>query len=130
MTKLVSTVLVVLGMACGSKQTPAQQNCEPGRCLADIAAVISKEKPSARACYEKGLARAPEIRGGRVMINFEIDPSGTPDKVEQAARDDQIKDPEVITCLSAIIYGVTFPKSTKGKTVRAYHVFEFSPRPH
>jgi len=128
MLKLVSTA--VLAMACGSKQKPTtDQSCEPGRCLTDISTELAKQKAASRACYETGLARAPEIRGGRVVINFEIDPSGMPDKVEQAARDDQIKDAEVITCLSAIIHSVTFPKSSKGKTVRAYHVFEFSPRP-
>jgi hypothetical protein len=120
--------LLLVGCGSSSKQTPAQ-TCEPGRCLPDIAAAVGPHKPAARECYEKGLARVPEIRGGRIVINFEIDPDGMPIEVVQATRDDQIKDPEVVSCVSAIIYALTFAKSTKGKTVRAYHVFEFSPRP-
>jgi hypothetical protein len=121
--------LFVLGCGSSSKQTPEQKNCEPGRCLPDIAAVVGQHKAAARECYEKGLARAPEIRGGRLMLNFEIDPSGTPVEVAPATRDDQITDAEVVACVQAILYGLVFAKSSKGKTVRAYHVFEFSPRP-
>jgi hypothetical protein len=99
--------------------------CEPGRCLADIAAKISERKPEARACYD---ALSTSKVKGRLIINFRIDAEGNVTETSQGMQDDQITDETLVTCVSDVIKSVKFAASAKGKNTRAYHQFEFSPR--
>ncbi|HUQ01812.1 MAG TPA: AgmX/PglI C-terminal domain-containing protein [Kofleriaceae bacterium] len=129
--------ILILGLvtACGGKTksttTPDDSGsgddtaCEPGRCLPDISARVEDRRPEARACYEEGLKRLPDLEG-RLIINFEINPDGTVADASQSAQDDQIMDEEVVACIADVIKGITFAKSERGKRSRAFHRYEFN----
>jgi hypothetical protein len=128
--------IVALGSGCGGKGKAAtngaaepaddQADCEPGRCLADVSARVEDRRPAARACYDEGQKRVPELQG-RLIINFEIDPDGVVVDASQSAQDEQIMDEEVVACVVDVIRGITFAKSEKRKTTRAFHRYEFNP---
>ncbi len=117
---------------CGAKATgpsgPAvgSDDCEPGRCMVDISQIIELHRSEARACYDAGYQRDPTLRG-RLVINFEIDGTGTVLDASQSAQDDQIMDAGVVGCVEAVVRNLTFAKSAKGTSSRAFHRFEFSP---
>jgi hypothetical protein len=127
----------ILAVACGGKSTPAattpedpgggdgDTDCEPGRCLPDISARVEDRRPAARACYEEGVKRLPDLEG-RLIINFEINPDGTVADASQSAQDDQIMDEQVVACVADVIKGITFAKSERGKRSRAFHRYEFN----
>jgi len=94
-----------------------------------MARLIGEQRPAARACYEAGLERVPSIKGGTIVINYEIDADGVAIEVSQSTKGDQIQDPDVVTCVTAVVQAITFPKSAKGKTTRGYHAFEFATQP-
>ena len=124
--------LLCLIVACsGSKPAPTQpgSDCEPGRCLADISKVVSVQRPAAKACYEAGLKRDPAIKGGRIIVNFDIDPEGATSSVAQSTKSDQIEEADTVACVVDIVKQLKFAKSAKGKTTHAYHAFEFGNLP-
>lgn len=122
---------VVVG--CGGPKTSTttsggsdEKDCEPGRCLQDIAAAIKEHRDKARACFDQRIAKQPDIQGNRILINFAIEKDGTVSEVTQSVKGDQIEDDEMVACVSAVIEQITFAKSATGKRTRAYHSFEFS----
>ena len=127
---------VVLAACSGKpKQTPVepaggdgeggdQASCEPGRCLDDISKAVGDRREDARKCYDEGRKRDPKLPG-LLVINFAIDSEGVVGETSQGMQDEQLTDQQVIDCVSEVIRGVRFGKSTKGKTTRAYHRFEF-----
>ncbi len=125
--------LVIAALGCGSKSKPATiigqdgNACEPGRCLEDFAKQISERKPQTRACYDTFLVSKPGVKG-RVVINFRVDPDGHVIETSQGMQDEQIEDETLVACISDVLKTVKFAKSAAGKTTRAYHQFEFSPR--
>jgi len=133
MRALLPSILVVAA-ACGgkTKQEPVgpgggeQSNCEPGRCLEDISKAIGERRDETRKCYDEGRKRDPKMEG-KVIINFAIDDQGVVGETSQGMQDGQIEEIGVVACLSEIITTVKFAASTKGKTTRAYHRFEFAP---
>jgi hypothetical protein len=131
MRSLLASILVVA--ACGSKtQAPVdpgggdQTNCEPGRCLADISKAIAERRDDSRKCYEDGRKRDPKMEG-KVINNFAIDDKGVVGETSQGMQDGQIEEIGLVACLSEIINSVKFAASSKGRTTRAYHRFEFAP---
>jgi len=120
----------VLGCGGGKKSPagpaePADDDCEPGRCLADISERVEVHRPEARACYEAGHSVDPTLEG-RVIINFEIDPSGTVLDASQSSQDEQIMDEAVVECIVGVVKDITFAESKKGKTTKAFHRYEFT----
>jgi hypothetical protein len=96
-------------------------DCEPGRCLEDISAVIAGHKDESRACV-----KSKQVTG-RVIINFTIDASGKVEEATQGMQGEQIQDAGVVACLTDLVKKLSFVKSSKGKTTRAYHRFEYGP---
>lgn len=106
--------------------TEEEKDCEPGRCLQDIAAKVKEHRDKARACFDERIAKQPDIQGNRILINFAIEKDGTVSEVSQSVKGDQIEDEEMVACVSAVIQQITFAPSAAGKRTRAYHSFEFS----
>lgn len=128
---------VVLAAGCGGKPAPAANapgdhgsadDCEPGRCLADVSERVNDRRDLARACYDEGQKRIPELQG-RLIINYEIDPDGVVVDASQSAQDEQIMDEQVVACVEDVIRNIKFPKSQRGKRTRAFHRYEFNPNP-
>ena len=103
-----------------------QPKCEPGRCLDDISKAVVEHKTEARACYDDARKRAPKLEG-KIVINFEIDATGSVTGASQSAQDGQIADDALAGCLAKVIEHTKFAASAQGKTTRAYHRFEFHP---
>ncbi len=99
--------------------------CDPGRCLDDLAQRIEPHRAEARACYDSGRERDPDLEG-RVIINYEIDGSGTVVDAGQGIQGEQIEDPEVVECLIEVLKTVQFAESAAGRSTKAFHRFEFS----
>lgn len=102
--------------------------CEPGRCLEDFAKAVEADRGQARTCYDANVAPAT-TDGGRVVINFEVGPDGTVVDASQAMREGQVTDPAVVDCIINVVKAVKFAASPAGKTTRAFHTFDFAPRP-
>jgi hypothetical protein len=123
-----TTTTTASGDTVAGDRAGEQASCEPGRCLDDIRAAIGEHRPQARACYDEGRKRQPDLAGGKIIINFTIAADGTVTDAEQGMQDDQITEPGVVDCVSEVIKQVRFAPSAKGKTSRAYHRFEFAAR--
>jgi hypothetical protein len=127
---------LVLASACGGSSNPApvgpagggdeQASCEPGRCLPDISKAVAERRDDARKCYEDGRKRDAKLEG-KIIINFAIDAAGMVGETSQGMQDGQIEEVGVVECVSEVIKTVRFAASSKGKTTRAYHRFEFAP---
>lgn len=140
MSRILLASLALVGACGGGKKadtTPTAETatggdtsdapaCEPGRCLEDISSAIAERRTDARACYDAARQRDPKL-AGKIIINFAIDSEGVVGETSQGMQEGQLEDPEVVACVSAVIQGVRFAPSPKGKTTRAYHRFEFSP---
>lgn len=124
-------VLCILGCGGGKPAATAsgegaedKRTCEPGRCLEDIAAKVQENRATARACYDAN----PTPGGGRVIVNFTIDPTGKVVEASQSVKGEQITDELVVACIVDAIKEIEFAPSAKGKRTKAYHTFEFAPR--
>jgi len=124
---------LAIGIGCGGggkpdsgTTTPPEASCEPGRCLDDFATAIERDRAAARACYEAGHAKQPDL-AGRIIVNFEVDPEGTVIDASQGIQGEQITEPDVVACVVDVVKGVKFAPSSAGKTTRAFHRFEFTP---
>jgi hypothetical protein len=130
MRSLVLPALLLALAACPGKKstTPAGGDdgtqCEPGRCLDDISQALAGHRAESRACYDTAAKKTPNL-AGRIIINFRIDEQGHVTETSQGMQDDQIQDQDLVNCVSEVIKKVTFNPSSKGKTTRAYHQFEF-----
>ena len=121
---LIACLLFACGGGSAKSTTAPTKTCEPGRCLEDFAAKVQEHRATARACYDA----KPTPEGGRVIINFEIDPTGKVVDASQSVKDEQIQDREIVACIIDVIKEIQFAASAAGKTTKAYHTFEFSPR--
>ena len=129
-----AALVLALALACGGSKPAATTappagdgsgSCEPGRCLDDVSAAVAAHKEEARRCYDQGL-EAKAGMGGKVFINFVIDPTGHVVETSQGMQQDQITQQEVVDCVRKVVETITFPKSPSGKSTRAYHRFEFA----
>lgn len=121
-------VLAGVATACGGSQrsaAPAEKSdCEPGRCLDDIATAVKARRPDSRACYDA----KPDLPAGRIIMNFQIAPDGSVVEPEQSVKDGQLDDVEVVACIADVLLELKFAASPAGKRTRAYHTFEFARR--
>lgn len=135
LARVASTLALAVLFGCGHKAkdttAPAggddgQIQCEPGRCLEDISKALSGHRDESRKCYDEGKKRDPSLKGGFIVINFEIDPDGNVVDTSQGMQDEQVTEQGTVECVSQVIKGVHFNKSGKGKSTRAYHRYEFA----
>jgi Ca-activated chloride channel homolog len=89
-----------------------------------IARVIRKNLARVRYCYEKNLAKNPNL-AGRISIRFVIGDDGAVTKAEVSST--SMNDKEVETCLESILKSLKFPKPSGGGTVIVTYPFNFSP---
>src|SRR5262245_48871163 len=112
-------LLIAFALACSSPKPPAtakpdetpEGKCEPGRCMEDISRVITEHRTETRTCYDKGVKGKPGIEG-RLIINFKIDPSGDVEDASQGMQENQITEPAVVDCVTAVIKKLKFAKSS------------------
>ncbi len=85
----------------------------------EIQHVIAEHRSHIRHCYEKELAKAPQLEG-RVDISFVIGADGS----VLSSKADGL-DPNVASCLLAVIDSMTFPEPKGGGIVKVSYPFVF-----
>jgi hypothetical protein len=88
-----------------------------------IQAAIRVRFDSFRACYEAGLARAPNL-SGTVAVKFAIGEDGIVTDAEDASS--TLPDPSVVACIVGGFRQISFPKAHAGIVTVVYPI-EFAP---
>jgi hypothetical protein len=76
-----------------------------------------------RVCYEHGLARNPNLEG-TVSVRFVIGHDGAVSNVGNGGS--TLPDPEVVSCVVRVFYGLSFP-DPEGGIVTVTYPIAFSP---
>jgi hypothetical protein len=105
----------------------ANKGGEMGRSRDDIRAIIVARRDEARACYDEGLKRNPQMEGD-LDIKWTIDPAGNVTEVSADDARSTIHDKGVADCIGAIVRRIRFAKSDKGKESRVHYPFNFHPK--
>jgi len=96
------------------------------RTLADIAAIISKNRDKFRACYDNTQRVNTGIRGKYILL-FELKPSGELKSASVDEKNSEIKDPAMDRCSITELQKLTFPPSRQGKETKVSYPFTFTP---
>jgi TonB family protein len=91
-----------------------------------IRRVIRRHIAEPKECYERQLARNPEL-GGRAVVQFTI--AATGDVVASTLQDSTLGDPRVESCLVQAVRGWKFPEPEGGGIVIVSYPFSFTPGP-
>jgi hypothetical protein len=101
-------------VAADGSPAPAKPTvADDSRTTGSINAVIEKNRPALRKCYEEALKTDPGLRGNIVLL-LSLDATG---KVTSASIDNErssIKTPKVGECLVKLAKGLVYPASSKG----------------
>ncbi len=89
----------------------------------EIRLVVRAKLPQVRACFDAGLARAPEI-GGRVVLRFTIGPDGRADAI--TVEQDEVGEAVVAECLCEQLRSWQFPQPRGGVPITIAYPFVFS----
>jgi hypothetical protein len=89
----------------------------------EIRLVVRAKLPNVRACFDAGLARAPDL-GGRVLLRFTIGPDGRAGSI--AVDEDELQDAIVTDCLRAELASWQFPRPRDGAAITITYPFVFS----
>lgn len=85
---------------------------------------IKEHIPEIRECYEKELRQKPELKG-KIVVDFEVDSSGSAQKVSINEKKTQLKDPGVQACLIAHMKAWKFPPAPEGSVTVITYPFVF-----
>lgn len=100
---------------------------DPGRSVDDIRTIILARRDRARACYDNALRDHPNIEGD-LDIKWVIDPDGNVTDIEVDTTKSSILEPDVSSCIIAIIKDIKFSKSPRGYETRTHYPFNFHPK--
>lgn len=89
----------------------------------EIRLVVRAKLPQVRACFDAGLARAPDI-GGRVVLRFTIQADGRADAI--TVEEDELGEPSVAECLCEQLRSWQFPRPRAGASITVAYPFVFS----
>lgn len=110
--------------ATAPRPAPARPPSAPAvaRSAADIRATVARHTGAVRACYERGLARRPEL-AGRVTLAWDIQPDGSVAgaRVESST----LSEPTVERCLVGALSRARFTRAAEPQRVR--YPFELRP---
>jgi hypothetical protein len=106
-----------------TEPTVAEPDGGPPLTREEIRLVVRAKLAEVRACFDAGLARAPDI-GGRVRLRFTIEADGRAGSI--VVDEDQLGDPVVIDCLRAELASWQFPLPRDGVPITIAYPFVFS----
>lgn len=89
----------------------------------EIQQIIAEHRSHIRHCYEKELAKAPQLEG-RVDVSFVIGADGS----VLSSKADGL-DPNVASCLLAVIDSMKFPEPKGGGVIKVSYPFVFRADP-
>lgn len=88
----------------------------------EISAVIRRNLPRFKYCYEKKLAGRPEL-AGKIAVYFKIGPTGA--VAEASVRSTSMNDVEVEACTVKVMRSLEFPQPRNGGVVVVTYPFVF-----
>lgn len=97
------------------------------RSLDDYRKIIQDNRDKFRRCYEVSLKAHPGIKGN-VTLKFVLTPKG---EVKEAFIDkgaSEITEPDLETCMVAVLKTLSFPPSKRGMESTVRYPFNFNPR--
>jgi hypothetical protein len=106
-----------------SPEPPAELDGGPPLTREEIRLVVRAKLPNVRACFDAGLAQAPDI-GGRVLLRFTIGANGRAGSI--AVDEDELDDAIVTDCLRAELASWQFPLPRDGAVITITYPFVFS----
>lgn len=89
-----------------------------------IQRVIRQSFPRLRACYQKELAKKPEL-GGAMVTAFTISPQGTVSQVQVSQSN--LQNPELNVCIVDVMRSLQFPPPEGGETIQVRYPLAMSP---
>lgn len=89
-----------------------------------IQRIVRGSRSTMRSCYEAGLASNPSL-AGKVTVSFVIGRDGSVGSVSGGG---DLPDASVISCITKVFYGMTFPKP-EGGVVKVTYPIAFSSAP-
>ena len=99
----------------------------PDRSLDDIRAIVTNNRDTFRACYDKAAKSRPGIKG-RYTLKFVVNPDGTVKSAEADSTKSDIHAPELDTCAIAALKALKFPPSKRGMESSVNFPFDFNPQ--
>lgn len=105
---------------------PAAASEEETRTTDVIGKIVRDNRKPFRACYEKGKAEIPDLRG-TLTLHFVLDPEGKVKVAELNAERSTIQSPVVVECAVRVLTGLTFPPSSRGMESNVNYPFDFKP---
>ncbi len=88
-----------------------------------IARVIRRGLARVKYCYEKSLARSPNL-SGRLALRFVIGPDGKVTRIEVSSS--TLGAPEIDQCVEGVLKSLVFPKPAGGGSVTVTYPFNFN----
>ena len=88
-----------------------------------IARVVRKNQKAIKACYEKGLARDPNL-GGKVSVSWTIGPNGS--VIKTSIAESGMRDPAVEGCIMGHVRTWKFPNPRGGGVVHVTYPWVFT----
>lgn len=89
-----------------------------------IQRVIRQSFPRLRACYQKELAKKPEL-GGAMVTAFTISPKGTVSQVQVSQSN--LQNAELNVCIVDVMRSLQFPPPEGGETIQVRYPLAMSP---
>jgi TonB family protein len=99
----------------------------PDRSLDDIRAIVTNNRDTFRACYDKAAKSRPGIKG-TFTLKFVVSPDGTVKSAEADATKSDIHAPELDTCAATAFKALKFPPSKRGMESSGHYPFNFNPK--
>jgi TonB family protein len=99
----------------------------PDRSLDDIRAIVTNNRDTFRACYDKAAKARPGIKG-TFTLKFVVNPDGTVKSAEADSTKSDIHAPELDTCAAAAFKALKFPPSKRGMESSGHYPFNFNPK--
>ena len=99
----------------------------PDRSLDDIRAIVTNNRDTFRACYDKAAKSRPGIKG-TFTLKFVVSPDGTVKSAEADSTKSDIHAPELDTCAVAAFKALKFPPSKRGMESSGHYPFNFNPK--
>lgn len=96
------------------------------RTLADITAIITKNRDKFRHCYDQAQRVTTSLKGKYVLV-FELKPSGELKTAVVDEKNTEIKDPGMDRCAITELQKLSFPPSKQGKETKVSYPFTFTP---
>ncbi len=117
---LISAVLV----DCASRPSaPSATEAEGEALAAGVHAAIQEHSVPIHHCYEKELKARPSLGAGRVVLEWDIAPSGGVSRIVMKESFDQAVD----NCLIDVVQEIKFQPTTSGNYGRITYPFDFKP---